>query len=152
MPNPAYDPELDPPDPDVPPTIPNPETTHQYANRMTRDYLINNTHAYEVKKAKEDAAESVCNHVDSFTGAASSGYLGKVSDASQEELHGADYEKLREDTIIYGSPESVIEKIKYMEEVTGADSLILHFPPYNSREQNARVLAQFAEDVIPKFR
>ena len=62
------------------------------------------------------------------------------------------YEKLREDTIIYGSPESVIEKIKYMEEVTGADSLILHFPPYNTREQNARVLAQFAEDVIPKFR
>ena len=104
------------------------------------------------EQAKEEASESVCKHVDSFTGAASSGYLGKVSDASQEELHGADYEKLREDTIIYGSPESVIEKIKYMEEVTGADSLILHFPPYNSREQNARVLAQFAEDVIPKFR
>jgi hypothetical protein len=57
--NPAYDPMLDPPDPDIPPTIPNPETTHQFANRMTRDYLINNTHAYEVKKAKEDAAGNV---------------------------------------------------------------------------------------------
>ena len=104
------------------------------------------------EQAKEEASESVVKHVDSFTGAASSGYLGKVSEASQQELQGADYEKLREDTIIYGSPESVIEKIKYMEEVTGADSLILHFPPYNTREQNARVLAQFAEDVIPKFR
>ena len=57
--NPAYDPHLDPPDPAVPPTIPNPETTHQFANRMTRDYLINNTHAYEVQKAKEDAAHNV---------------------------------------------------------------------------------------------
>ena len=104
------------------------------------------------EQAREESEESVLKHVDSFTGAASSGYLGKVSEASQQELQGADYEKLREDTIIYGSPESVIEKIKYMEEVTGADSLILHFPPYNTREQNARVLAQFAEDVIPKFR
>ena len=59
IPNPDFDPMLDPPDPDVHPTIPTPETTHQFANRMTRDYLINNTHAYEVKKAKEDAASNV---------------------------------------------------------------------------------------------
>jgi len=59
VPNPAYDPHLDPPDPAVPPTIPNPETTHQFANRMTRDYLINNTHAYEVQKAKTDAEHNV---------------------------------------------------------------------------------------------
>jgi len=104
------------------------------------------------EQAKEEASESVVKHVNTFTGPAAAGYLGKVSDSSKEELHGADYEKLRDDTIIYGSPESVIEKIKYMEEATGADSLILHFPPYNTREQNARVLAQFAEDVIPKFR
>ena len=59
IPNPDYDPELDPPDPDVPPVIPNPETTHQYANRMTRDFLINKTEAYEIRKAKEDAAHNV---------------------------------------------------------------------------------------------
>ena len=54
VPNPDYNPELDPPDPDVPPVIPNPETTHQYANRMTRDFLINNTEAYEIRKAKKN--------------------------------------------------------------------------------------------------
>ena len=56
-----------------------------------------------------------------------------------------------QDTIIYVSVETVVEKVKYLEETTGADSLILHFPPYNSRAQNARVLRRFAEDVIPKF-
>ena len=36
-----------------PKTIANPETKNQFANRMTRDFLINNTTAYELKKEKE---------------------------------------------------------------------------------------------------
>ena len=91
-------------------------------------------------------------HVHSFTGASTSGYLGTISQENKDKYSASGYEDLREDTIIYGSPETVIEKIKYMEELTGANSLILHFPPYNTREQNKRVLKQFAEDVIPKFR
>lgn len=103
-------------------------------------------------QAKEEAAEGVVRHVHSFTGASTSGYLGTISQENKDKFQASDYEELCEDTIIYGSPETVIEKIKYMEELTGADSLILHFPPYNSREQNKRVLRCFAEDVIPKFR
>ena len=61
--NPEYNPDLDPEDPsfnaDIPTMIDNPETPHQFANRMTRDYLMNNTHAYEVRWAKENAVNSV---------------------------------------------------------------------------------------------
>ena len=103
-------------------------------------------------QAKEEAGEAVVRHVHSFTGAATSGYLGKISQENKDMYQASDYEDLCEDTIIYGSPETVIEKIKYMEELTGATSLILHFPPYNTREQNKRVLKMFAEKVIPKFR
>jgi len=104
------------------------------------------------EKAKEEAGEGVVRHIHSFTGEATSGYLGKISQDNKDKYQASDYEALCEDTIIYGSPETVIEKIKYMEEVTGADSLILHFPPFNSREQNKKVLRMFAERVIPKFR
>lgn len=103
-------------------------------------------------QAKEEAGEAVVRHVHSFTGASTSGYLGTISQENKDKYQAADYEDLCDDTIIYGSAETVIEKIKYMEELTGANSLILHFPPYNSREQNKRVLRRFAEDVIPKFR
>ena len=33
-------------------SVPNPESSFQFANRMTRDYLMNNTIAYELKKEK----------------------------------------------------------------------------------------------------
>jgi len=59
VPNPDFDPLLDPPDPGVASTIQNPETPHQFANRMTREYLMHNTHAYEVQQAKSDAAHNV---------------------------------------------------------------------------------------------
>lgn len=104
------------------------------------------------EQAREEAGEAVVRHVHSFTGAATSGYLGTISQENKEAYSAAGYDELCEDTILYGSSETVIEKIKYLEELTGATSLILHFPPYNSREQNNRVLRRFAEDVIPKFR
>ena len=47
------DPEL-PEDPDTnPKNIPNPETSYQFVNRMGREFLENNTIAYELKKEKE---------------------------------------------------------------------------------------------------
>tara|TARA_A100001515_G_scaffold118061_1_gene100222 strand:+ start:412 stop:711 length:300 start_codon:yes stop_codon:yes gene_type:complete len=52
--NPDFDPSL-PEDPDTNPQyIPNPETAYQFANRMTRDYLMNNTVAYELKVEKQN--------------------------------------------------------------------------------------------------
>jgi len=53
VPNPNFDPEL-PIDPNTnPENIANPESSFQFANRMTRDYLMNNTVAYELRKEKE---------------------------------------------------------------------------------------------------
>ncbi len=53
IPNPDFDPEL-PADPDTnPENITNPENSFQFANRMTRNYLMENTIAYELKKEKE---------------------------------------------------------------------------------------------------
>lgn len=103
-------------------------------------------------QAKEEAGEAVVRHIHSFTTSATSGYLGTISQENKDKYQGSDYEDLCEDTIIYGSPETVIDKIKYLEEVTGATSLILHFPPQNTREQNRGVLRMFAKEVIPKFR
>tara|TARA_R110000824_G_scaffold227986_3_gene415808 strand:- start:199 stop:489 length:291 start_codon:yes stop_codon:yes gene_type:complete len=53
IPNPNYDPDI-PEDPiHNPETIPNTESTNQFANRMTRDFLINHTTAYELRLEKE---------------------------------------------------------------------------------------------------
>ena len=53
VPNPNFDPEL-PEDPDTNPrNIPNPETSYQFVNRMGREFLMNNTVAYELKQEKQ---------------------------------------------------------------------------------------------------
>ncbi len=57
IPNPAFNPDL-PVDPDTnPETIPNPETTNKFANRMTRNFLMENTVAYELKVEKENVPQ-----------------------------------------------------------------------------------------------
>ena len=103
-------------------------------------------------QAKREAGEAVVRHVQSFMGTSTSGYLGAISKENKEKFAAASYEDLCEDTILYGSPETVTGQIRYLQELTGATSLILHFPPYNSRQQNKRVLELFAQDVIPNFR
>tara|TARA_B100000963_G_scaffold349751_1_gene359161 strand:+ start:646 stop:936 length:291 start_codon:yes stop_codon:yes gene_type:complete len=55
--NPDWNPSL-PVDPETnPERIPNPETQSQFANRMTRDYLMSNTVAYELKVEKENVPQ-----------------------------------------------------------------------------------------------
>ena len=44
---------------DNPEMIDNPETLAQFGNRMVREYLASNVSAYEVRLAKEQAANSV---------------------------------------------------------------------------------------------
>ena len=52
--NPDWNPSL-PVDPETnPERIPNPETQSQFANRMTRDYLMSNTVAHEFKVEREN--------------------------------------------------------------------------------------------------
>ena len=57
--NPSFDPSLEPPDPEIPEKITNPETQQQFANRMTREYLMNNTYTHEANVARSNAAANV---------------------------------------------------------------------------------------------
>ena len=55
--NPDWNPSL-PIDPETnPQKVANPETQSQFANRMTRDYLMSNTVAYELKVEKENVPQ-----------------------------------------------------------------------------------------------
>tara|TARA_A100001201_G_scaffold96152_1_gene83123 strand:+ start:5978 stop:6274 length:297 start_codon:yes stop_codon:yes gene_type:complete len=56
--NPEFDP-LQPVSEDNPEMIDNPETIAQFGNRMVRQFLSDNVKAYEVKLAKEQAANSI---------------------------------------------------------------------------------------------
>jgi alkanesulfonate monooxygenase SsuD/methylene tetrahydromethanopterin reductase-like flavin-dependent oxidoreductase (luciferase family) len=104
------------------------------------------------EKAKAESAEAVVRHINSFTGASTSGYLGTISDEDKQSYSEATYDDFCEDTILHGSPETVIEKIHSMRESTHATSMILHFPPYYSREQVKQTIDLFAERVMPEFR
>ena len=56
--NPDFDDDLES-GPDNLEIIDNPESQAQFANRMTREFLMNHTHSYELKIARESAASSV---------------------------------------------------------------------------------------------
>lgn len=58
VPNPEFDP-MEPVSEANPETIDNPETVSQFGNRMVRKFLADNVKAYEVRLAKEQAANSV---------------------------------------------------------------------------------------------
>lgn len=61
--NPDYDPALemeeDYDSTTNPETIDNPETQGAFANRMVREYLINNTKSYEIQVAKQQAMSNI---------------------------------------------------------------------------------------------
>ena len=54
IPNPDFDPDQDVDPITNPESIPNPETTNKFANRMTRDFLMQNTVSYEIKVEKSN--------------------------------------------------------------------------------------------------
>lgn len=60
IPNPDYvfDPEVEPSQ-ENPEQIDNPETIAQFGNRMVRNFLAENVKAYEVRLAKQQAAEAL---------------------------------------------------------------------------------------------
>jgi hypothetical protein len=58
--NPDFDDDLES-GPDNLEIIDNPESQAQFANRMTREFLMNHTHSYELKIARESAESSVQN-------------------------------------------------------------------------------------------
>jgi len=72
IPNPDFDPgqpagpenEENIPDPSQEEFIDNPETVPQFVNRIVRQFLAEHVSAYEVKLAKEQAAQAVDTSVD----------------------------------------------------------------------------------------
>tara|TARA_R100000808_G_C2149327_1_gene157725 strand:- start:2443 stop:2742 length:300 start_codon:yes stop_codon:yes gene_type:complete len=58
IPNPEFDPALEEDAENNSQTIDNPENPYQFTNRMTRDYLVQNTMAYEIAVAKAEAMQS----------------------------------------------------------------------------------------------
>ena len=52
--NPNFDPSSAPDAQTTPETVPNPESESQFANRKTRDFLMENTVAYELRIEREN--------------------------------------------------------------------------------------------------
>ena len=101
-------------------------------------------------RAKEESAEGIVRHIKSFMGKGTAGYLGSVSEkGAADEL---DYDELAETTLLHGSPETVIRRLKELQSVTGMTSLVLHYPPYYGAEKTIRMLRLFAEAVLPAFK
>lgn len=97
-------------------------------------------------KAKADSAAGLIRHISHFAGSSTAGYLGRVSEKSGDAL---DYDRLAEATILHGSPDTVIQKIQALKRVTGATSVLLHYPPYYGHAKSRASLKLFAKEVMP---
>lgn len=101
-------------------------------------------------KARQDSEAGILRSLKHFSSGHTSGYLGTVSQDVGSSPRS--YEALNRDIILHGSPASVIEKIGTLRDMTGAASLMLHFPPWYGAEKALASLELFAREVIPKFR
>jgi len=101
-------------------------------------------------KAREESEAGIIRHLEAFLGKKTAGYLGNVSE--KESATAFDYDTLLETTLIHGSPETVIARIRALRAATGLDSLLLHYPPYYGADNLLKSLRLFAEAVIPAFR
>ena len=100
--------------------------------------------------AREESAPGIVRHLEAFLGKKTAGYLGHVSE--KEGARAFDYDALLETTLVHGSPETVIARIRALRAATGLDSLLLHYPPYYGEVNLLKSLRLFAEEVIPAFR
>ena len=101
-------------------------------------------------KAREESEAGIVRHLEAFLGKKTAGYLGNVSE--KESAAAFDYDTLLETTLVHGSPETVIARIRALRAATGLDSLLLHYPPYYGADNLLKSLRLFAEAVIPAFR
>ena len=100
--------------------------------------------------ARQESAPGIVRHLEAFLGKKTAGYLGHVSE--KEGARAFDYDALLETTLVHGSPETVIARIRALRAATGLDSLLLHYPPYYGEANLLKSLRLFAEEVIPAFR
>ena len=74
-------------------------------------------------------------HISHFGGSGTGGYLGSVS----EKGSAIKYDDLAS-TLLHGSAETVIARLREMQAKTGMTSLLLHYPPYYGREKTMKSL------------
>ena len=94
--------------------------------------------------AKFESEPVILRHLKHFSSGHTSGYLGTVAAGR------TDYDGLMRDVILHGSPASVSNKIETLRAI-GADSLMLHYPPWYGIERAIASLELFAREVKPNF-
>jgi alkanesulfonate monooxygenase SsuD/methylene tetrahydromethanopterin reductase-like flavin-dependent oxidoreductase (luciferase family) len=99
-------------------------------------------------EARADTEDAIIRHIAHFGGSGTAGYLGTVSEKGQS----LNYDDLLATTLLHGSAETVIAKLRALEAKTGLTSLLLHYPPYYGAAKIRRSLRLFAERVMPAFR
>jgi alkanesulfonate monooxygenase SsuD/methylene tetrahydromethanopterin reductase-like flavin-dependent oxidoreductase (luciferase family) len=62
------------------------------------------------------------------------------------------YTRLLGNTVLHGSPRTVIEMLERLENEGGMDSLLIQTAPYYGSERTKRMLELFAAEVISHFR
>ena len=101
-------------------------------------------------RAREESEAGVVRHMKSFfSGGNTGGYLGDVTEKSDESQFS--YDHLAATTIIHGSPDTVIGRIEEFR-AAGATSLMVHYPPYYGPERTLDMLRLFAREVLPHIR
>jgi len=95
-------------------------------------------------RARAESEAVILRHLAHFSSGHTSGYLGTVNAGRN------DYDGLLRDVILHGSRATVIEKIERLRAI-GADSLMLHYPPWYGADKAIASLEKFAAEVMPKF-
>ncbi len=101
-------------------------------------------------KAKAESEAGIMRHLKHFASGHTSGYLGTVSEGGATSRR--DYDMLARDIILHGSPSTVVEKIERLRDMTGASSVMLHYPPWYGVDKALASLELFATEVAPKLR
>lgn len=101
-------------------------------------------------KAKAESEAGIMRHLQHFSSGHTSGYLGTVSEGGATSRR--DYDMLARDIILHGSPATVVEKIERLRDMTGASSVMLHYPPWYGVDKALASLELFATEVAPKLR
>ncbi len=99
-------------------------------------------------KAKEESEAGIVKHISAFMGKNTAGYLGTVQKGDVDDVS---YDELAETTLLHGSPDTVIEKLKKLQRDTGMTSVVIHYPPYYGHEKSVKMLKLFAETVLPEL-
>ena len=95
-------------------------------------------------RARAESEAVILRHLKHFSSSHTSGYLGTVAAAR------SDYEGLQRDVILHGSPAHVTAKIEQLRAI-GANSLMLHYPPWYGSDRAIASLEMFAGEVQPKL-